>query len=478
MSTKTTKLSKETKEKFKAPASLGMPIASEKTPPHSIEAEQALIGACILEGGQESITLCIEAKLPVEAFYKPAHQIIFKALLELYEASIPVDDIILSDKLQAKNQLEEVGGHAYLNIITNKIDTPAHLTYYLHRVRDTYLLRRLIQVSVRTVEQAYSQQENLNQFLEQVEQEVFRISEDRISDAAKPLKHSIDSAVNLVNMIIQRKGELTGLPSGFVDLDKLTFGLHPQEMIVVAARPSMGKTSLAINIVEAIIVPKGNRKPQPVLMFSLEMSAEQLAMRLLCGRAKVNMSKLKDGFASAENQRDLANTAKELKNAPFWIDDSGSLTILEMRAKARRMQAQLDTKLGLIIIDYLQLLSGTDPRIIREQQISEISRGIKAMAKELNVPVIVLSQLNRESEKEKRQPRLSDLRESGSIEQDADLVLLLSKAKDTEESEEDTGASSLRRDLIIAKQRNGPTGIVPLTFVRHLTRFENYIQNT
>lgn len=273
--------------------------------------------------------------------------------------------------------------------------------------------------------------------------------------------------------MLQRKGELTGVSTGLIDLDKMTFGFHPQEMIVVAGRPSMGKTSLALRFTEAAVLPKLSQKAVPTLLFSLEMGADQLAMRLLCGRARVNMTKLRDGFLSADSQKDLVQTAKELKNAPLWIDDAGSLTILEMRAKARRMQSQLNGKLGLVVIDYLQLLSGTDSRVPREQQIAEISRGIKSMAKELKVPVVVLSQLNRESEKERRQPRLSDLRESGSIEQDADLVLLISKKKDNEE-EEDGGAPVLARELIVAKQRNGPVGTVPVSFVRNLARYDNY----
>lgn len=449
------------------------PLSSDRVAPHSVEAEQALLGSCILEGGQESITQCIEAKIAAEAFFKPAHQLIYQAMIALYEEGTPLDEIILGEKLQAKNQLEEIGGYAYLNTLTNRIDTPAYLPHYVRRVRDTYLLRRLIQASTRTIERAYVEQENLDNFLEEVEQEIFKISEARITEGAKPLKASIDDAVNLVNNMLQRKGELTGVTTGFIDLDRMTFGLHAQEMIVIAGRPSMGKTSLALNMAEAAVLPKPGRAAVPTLMFSLEMSAEQLAMRLLCGRARVNMSKLKDGFLSAENQKDLVQTAKELKASPFWIDDAGSLTILEMRAKARRIQAQLDGKLGLVIIDYLQLLSGTDPRVPREQQIAEISRGIKAMAKELKVPVVVLSQLNRESEKERRQPRLSDLRESGSIEQDADLVLLISRKKDSED-DEDAGSNVVLRELIVAKQRNGPVGAITVTFTRSLTRYENY----
>lgn len=443
-----------------------------RVPPHSLECEQALLACCIFEGGQESITACIQAKIQASSFYKPAHQTIFQVFLELYQEGTPIDDIILADRLKMKGQLEMIGDYAYINEITNRIDTPAHLPHYLQRVRDLALIRRLIRASASTIEQAYSEQENLEVFLENVEQEIFKISEDRISDSAKPLKDSIDGAVGLVHKMIQNRGALTGISTGFVDLDKLTSGLHPQEMIVVAARPSMGKTSIALNIAEAAIMANDRNKiAVPTLLFSLEMSAEQLAMRLLCSYGRVDLQKLRDGFLEKQAESDLAHAAKALRNAPLWIDDSGYITILEMRAKARRLHSQ--KALGLIVIDYLQLISVTDSRTPREQQIAEISRGIKAMAKELNVPVIVAAQLNRESEKEKRQPRLSDLRESGAIEQDADLVLLISRKKDFDQEQEDS-LNIVQRDLIVAKQRNGPVGLVHLAYNKCLTRFENY----
>lgn len=439
--------------------------------PHNIDAEKALIAACIIEGGQETLAACIEGRLKPAVFYKPAHQIIFQALLDLYHKGTPVDEIILADYLKARNQLDVIGGHAYLAEITDRIATSAHLPHYLKSVRDAGLLRELIKFSTHAIEEAYSGQDDVECFLDQVEQQIFNLGESRSVHAAKPLKDSVQDAVNLVTRMLENKGELTGVPSGFVDLDKLTFGFHPQDMIVVAARPSMGKTSLMLNMAEGAILPKDKKLAVNTLFFSLEMGADQLAMRLLCSRARVDFSKLKDGFLSADQQKNLGLAANELKLAPLWIDDSAHLTILELRAKARRMHAQ--HKLGLIIIDYLQLISGTDSRIPREQQIAEISRGVKAMAKELNVPVIIAAQLNRESEKEKRQPRVSDLRESGSIEQDADMVMLLSKKKDTND-EEDMASPVVLRDLILAKHRNGPVGMITITFLKGLTRFENY----
>lgn len=449
--------------------------SSERIVPHSIDSEQALLACCIIDGGRESITVCIEGKIRPDSFFKPAHQLIYEALINLYESGTPVDEIILAEKLKASGVLEDVGGHTYITEITDRIATTAHLPHYLERVRDTALLRRLIRTATRTIEDAYSPQTDVDQFLERVEQEIFVISEDRITDSAKPISESMDSAVSLVHNMINRKGALTGITTGFADLDKMTFGLHRQEMIVVAARPSMGKTAIMLNMAEAAVLPpQGKGKPAPTLIFSLEMSSEQLAMRLLCSRGRINMTKLKDGFLPAESQRELSRAAKELKEAPIWIDDSAYLTILELRAKARRVASQYGG-LGCVVIDYLQLISGTDPRMPREQQIAEISRGVKAMAKELNVPVVIGAQLNRESEKERRQPRLSDLRESGAIEQDADLVLLISKKKDFNE-DEDRAASIVLRDLIVAKQRNGPVGVVPLAYTKNLTRFENYTE--
>jgi replicative DNA helicase len=276
--------------------------------------------------------------------------------------------------------------------------------------------------------------------------------------------------VKIIHKLLEKGGEISGLSSGFKDLDGYTWGFHPQELIVLAARPSMGKTSLALNMAEAAVLPKrGKAAAMPTLVFSLEMSAEQLAMRLLCSRARVRTDRLRGGFAGRDEQERLAQTAVELKSAPLWIDDSGQLNIHELRAKARRLHSR--HTLGLIVVDYLQLVAGTDPRVQREQQISEISRGLKAMAKELRVPVIVLSQLNRESEREKREPRLSDLRESGAIEQDADVVLLLAKPSDASDGTQVAGSEA---DLIIAKQRNGPVGKVRLTFTREYTRFDDH----
>ncbi|MDR3317242.1 MAG: replicative DNA helicase [Puniceicoccales bacterium] len=441
-----------------------------RSPPFSVEFEQALLAGCIIDGGQDSIILCIQEKITPASFYLSAHQLIYQALLELFNANTSVNELIVSEKLSSRGELEKVGGYTYINAIANRIDTPAHLKHYIKRVKDFDLVRRIITVANTSIENAYGGVDDVGVFLDEVEQSIFAISEHRISDAAISLKDSISNAEHMIDRIFQRRGEVDGVASGFTDLDRLTFGLRPGEMIVVAARPSMGKTSFALNIAEHVVSPKSS-DPIPTLFFSLEMSAEQLALRMMCGRANVHVGRLRTGFLPKEDLARLSTITTELKKAPLWIDQSCGMSITEMRAKARRMYNR--HKLGLIIIDYLQLLASHDYRAPREQQISEISRGIKAMVRELSVPVLVLSQLNRDSEKEKRQPRLSDLRESGSIEQDADVVLLLSKNRDNDE-EQEVLLDIVRRDLIIAKQRNGPTGVVPLAFKKSLTRFENY----
>jgi replicative DNA helicase len=438
--------------------------------PHNLEAEAGLIGCCIMDGA-DTISRCLEKKLSAEAFYSPAHRVVFEALLGLNERQSAVDTILLNEELRSSGQLDSIGGPVFIESLANCIPTTAHAGHFIEIVQEKHLLRRLIRTATSAVEKCFDySQEGLEVFIQEIEQEIFKISEDRYTDSAQPISRAVTGAVSIIGKLLERAGQLSGVSSGFKDLDAYTWGFHPQELIVLAARPSMGKTSLALNMAEAVVLPKKDRdKPAATLVFSLEMSSEQLAMRLLCSRARVSSERLRAGFANKEEQERLAQAAVEIKTAPLWIDDSGQLNIHELRAKARRLHAR--HHLSLIVVDYLQLLSGTDAKVQREQQIAEISRGLKAMAKELNVPVIVLSQLNRESEKERRQPRLSDLRESGAIEQDADLVLLLARPKD---AKDDFSVATDSADLIIAKQRNGPVGEVRLTFIREITRFENY----
>ncbi len=443
----------------------------ERSPPYSTEAEEHVIACCLLDGS-DTVARCLEARLAGDFFYVPANRLLFEVITELYQKSTPVTLEVLAEELKTRRQLEAVGGFAYLMQVTNKIPTTAHAGYFIEKVREKHLLRELIKVATGAVEQAYSFSGGLEEFVDKVEQDLFKVTQDRVSDSAQELKESIKEANTVIAKLLMKKGELTGVTSGFKDLDAMTFGFQRQEMIIIAARPSMGKTSFALNIAEAAALPKpGKGDPVPTLIFSLEMSSAQLALRMLCARSRVNMKLLRDGLVGRDGREvnALGQAAEEFKKTPILVDDSSSLTIMEMRAKARRIYAR--KKLGLVIVDYLQLINGTDPRAPREQQVAEVSRGLKAMAKELDLPVIVLSQLNRSSEKDNRTPRLSDLRESGSIEQDADVVIMLSRPKDADEKFQ-TAANAV--DLIVAKQRNGPVGDLKLTFLQEITRFENF----
>jgi replicative DNA helicase len=464
----------------------------EREPPHSLEAEEGLLAACMLDGGQETMTLCLEARLKHDAFSKLAHQVLFQVLSDLYAKGTAIDETVVIDRLRSltvesmqwlaarskrtRNPpmdsplLEVVGGTSALLAITDRIETTAHAQFWLEIVREKWMLRRLIASAQNIVERAYTNQDKLEHFIDSVEQEIFAINEDRITDSAQEFEKAVDDAMALVGRILQGDTQ-EGILTGYIDIDKMTFGMHPGAMIVLAARPSMGKTSLGMNIAENVCLPGKGKKGANTLVFSLEMPADQLAMRMICGRAKVNMGRVRDRMISKDQMRELSRAAQELKSAPLWVDDSSGINILELRAKARRIHQR--NPLDFVMVDYLQLISGTDNRVAREQQIAEISRGIKAMAKELNIPVLVLSQLNRDSEKEKRLPRISDLRESGSIEQDADVVFLLAPNPKSEDNPTVPQASR-ERLLVIAKQRNGPTGEVPLTFIPDFTRFENY----
>ncbi|MBN1403951.1 MAG: replicative DNA helicase [Opitutales bacterium] len=460
--------------------------------PHNIDAEEALLACCIIDAA-ETLSLCQEKGLRPESFYRPAHEIIFHIIEQMRRQNVGVDQITLANALAGRtvgtlpgrerdpdsgqNLFEYLGGHALLNQITSRIESTVNASFWLDIVFEKWVLRRLIKTATSVVEGCYTNEGQLDTFIDTVEQEIFKIGQDRVSDAAIPMSKSVEDATTLINKIMSGQAS-AGTPTGYKDLDRMTFGVHKGDMIVLAARPSMGKTSLAMNIAEQMAIPRSG-DPSNVLVFSLEMGADQLAMRMLCRRARVNMRRVRDGTLGKEDMRNITTTAVEMKRAPLWIDDASHVTILELRAKARRMQSRLSRekgRLGLIVIDYLQLISGMGGNTPREQQISEISRGLKGLAKELEVPVLVLSQLNREAEKENRPPRLSDLRESGSIEQDADVVLLL--AKDRESSDKSSVPAGTRKvELIIAKQRNGPVGSVDLTFIPEYTSFENYTES-
>jgi len=443
-----------------------------RTLPHSVEAEQHVIACCLIDGS-DTIARCLESKLTENAFYDQANRLIYRKLCEIYQTKPPVDIAVLAEELRIARELDQVGGPAYLSQLSLSIPTTAQAQFFIGRVRELHLLRELIKTATGAVEQCFNYEGGLESFIDKIEQEIFSVTQDRISDAAKPVGGPMKEAVAVLHKMMDKKGELTGVSSGFKDLDSLMYGFQRQEMIVLAARPSMGKTSLALNFAEAAAMPRHGGPPTATLVFSLEMSAAQLALRLLCSRSRVNMKLLREGLLPRNDdaQTRLVEVADEFTKSPLFIDDSSHLSIMELRAKARRLHAR--TKLGLIIVDYLQLLSPTDAQVPREQQVAEASRGLKALAKELDVPVLVLSQLNRAAEKENRAPKLADLRESGSIEQDADVVLMLARPKDADEKFQVAADSA---ELIVAKQRNGPVGELKLTFLRDITRFENYTQ--
>lgn len=444
--------------------------------PANIDAEKALLAACMRENSKEVVTDCVDNKINHESFYRPAHQSIYMAILDLYRESKEVDEITVEDKLQSMGLLEETGGRAYINEVAESVGSTAFATSWMNIVKEKSLLRQLIRLSNKTIENCYEGQDDIATFLSEVESEIFTIGEAQVSDTAKPIKEPLDRVIKLINDLISKRKTDDGTRTGFVDLDRMTLGFHAGEMIVLAARPSVGKTSFAMNIAEQVAIESPqNPHPKAVLVFSLEMSSDSLAQRVLCSRAGVNMNKIRDGFASREDTQRIIDSAKEVSRAQIIVDDQGNLNILEVRAKARRVASR--HKLGLIVVDYLQLIAGMDNRASRENQIAEISRGMKAMAKELNVPVFVLSQLNRESEKEKREPRMSDLRESGAIEQDADVVMLLHRPPKEDEGVNERADDVEKIRLILAKQRNGPTGAIDLAFLRQYTRFANYTED-
>lgn len=443
----------------------------DRLPPHSIEAEQGVLG-CVLLAPNEGLGTCIEKfKRGSEVFYDLRHQVIFDQLAEMYDAKEPIDLITVQQRLKDKSQLDAVGGITYLAALPDCVPSAANLEYYLEIVREKHILRKMIQTCTAAVARVYDHEGKVDGLLDEVERDVLRISEERVESTSMSMKDLVHRAINTIEDYHARQGMLTGIGSGFHDFDKMTSGLHGGEMVVIAARPSMGKTSLVMNIVEHVVL----EQKLPVGVFSLEMTAESLVLRMLCSRSRVNMRNIRDGFLAERDFPKLTGAAGKMATAPLYIDDTAGLSILQLRAKARRMYQQYGVK--LIVIDYLQLLNASSSRIEnRQQEIAQISNGIKALAKELKVPVIVLSQLNREMEKDKnRKPRLSDLRESGAIEQDADLVALLYKPEAEKEDEDGLAQESdaIPVNLLIAKQRNGPTGDVHLTFFKGFTRFES-----
>jgi replicative DNA helicase len=436
-------------------------LLAQRLPPQSLEAEVSVLGGILLEN--EALNRVLEV-IQEGDFYRESHRKIFAAILQLYERNEPADLITLSEVLKKREEFEAVGGIEYLNSLVNSVPTAANITYYAKIVKEKSILRKLINRATEIISQGYGGSGDVDEFLDRAERSIFEISEDRIRPSFYPIKDIIKSSFKTIEKLYEKRQLITGVPTGFAKLDELTSGLQPAELIIVAGRPSMGKTAFALNIAQHAAI----EAQVPAAVFSLEMAKEQLALRMLCSEAKVDAHRLRGGFLSESDWPKLTRAAGNLSEAPIFIDDTPGLTALEMRAKSRRLKKEHN--LGLVIVDYLQLMRGRPDSDTREQEISDISRSLKSLAKELNVPVIALSQLNRRvEERGDRRPQLSDLRESGAIEQDADVIIFLYRDEVYSKSEDNKG----KAEIIIGKQRNGPTDKFELAFLDKYTCFEN-----
>ena len=399
-----------------------------------------------------------------EDFYKKAHQNIFKCILELFEKSRGVDLITLTEELNRKNILEEIGGVTYLTNIINSVPTAANIEHYIKIIEEKSILRNLINNATKIISMGYEEKEDAKILLDKAEHLIFEVSERNLGQSFVPIKEILQDSFEKIENLYHRDEFITGIPSGFDEFDDITTGFQPSELIIIAGRPGMGKTAFCMTIAQYIAVSKNI----PVALFSLEMSKSQLVQRMLCSEARVNAHNLRKGRLAESDWPTLSMAAGRLAAAPIFIDDSAGITCLEIKAKARRLKAQ--HSLGLVIIDYLQLISSSGRVENRQQEISEISRSLKGLARELNVPIIAVSQLSRAVEQRiERRPRLSDLRESGAIEQDADLVVFLYREEYYKTKTEKKGIA----EVIISKQRNGPTGQVDLAFINEYAKFEN-----
>jgi len=445
-----------------------MATVVDKPLPHSQEAEKAVLGAILLD--QRLFDQAAEL-LTAEDFYIEAHQKIFLSMARLSTRSEAIDTVTLREELMKEGKLETAGGTAYVASLVDGVPRLANVEQYAQIVKDKAHLRKLIDMTSRILERSFSGQEETADLLDDAERSIFEIGQERMNSGFVGLAEIIKNTWSHIQILEQKKELITGLATGFTELDELTSGFQPSDLIILAARPGMGKTSLALNIAQHVSIESS----ACVGIFSLEMAAEQLVMRLLCSEARVDSHKIRSGFISRDDWRKLGDAMKQLAEAKIFIDDTPGISILEMRSKGRRLKAEHG--LDLVIVDYLQLMSGSTGSRMRpenrQQEISTISRSLKALAKELKIPVLAISQLSRAPEQRRgdHKPQLSDLRESGSIEQDADVVLFVYREDlyRKDESEEDTGIA----EIIIGKQRNGPTGTIKLAFIDQWTKFEN-----
>jgi replicative DNA helicase len=439
--------------------------ALRKVPPQSLDAEESVLGGILLD--MHALDRVIEV-LGVDDFYRETHRKILRAMLALSEKGEPIDLVTLTDTLRARGELQEVGGATYLAELVEKVPSAANITHYARIVREKAVLRSLINVSNEIASRCYSGEEDIERFLDEAERLIFDVSEKRVRPSFFKMGDMIMDTIKTIEKLFERKELVTGVPTGFIDLDRLTAGLQSSDLIIVAARPSVGKTAFVLNIAQHVALHANIG----VGIFSLEMSKEQLVLRMLCSEARVDNAKVRTGYLGERDFPRLAMAAGRLAEAPIYIDDTPAQNVLELRAKARRLKREAN--IGLVIIDYLQLMRGLDAQENRTQELSEISRSLKSLAKELDIPVIALSQLNRQVEQRAdKRPVMSDIRESGSIEQDSDVILFIYRDEVYKPDSQDEGVA----EIIIGKQRNGPTGTVRLAFRKEYTRFDNLVEN-
>lgn len=447
------------------------PGRAERVPPHSNEAEQAVLGAMLVDS--EAVGMALEVLRESRRFYSPAHRRIFAVIAELFEKSKPADITTVADELERQGHLENTGGRGYLADLAAGIASAANVEHWATIVLEKGTMRDMISASTEIIAGCYRQDETVEEMLDGAEQKIFSISEGRLRTDFTSVKELVPSTFEKIEEYKESKGGLVGEPTGFTDLDEVTAGFHSGDLIIIAGRPSMGKSALTLNIAENFCLQTG----KAAAFFSLEMSKEQLALRLLCGKAKVSSHRLRTGKMSDSDWSKLSSAAGPLTAIDFYIDDTASMSVLQMRAKSRRLAARTD--LGMIIVDYMQLMTGSRHAENRQQEISMISRGLKGLARELGVPVVACSQLSRGVEmRPNKRPMLADLRESGAIEQDADLVMFVYReeyylSKELKPDDHKLLEAEGKAEIIVAKQRNGPTGIVYLSFLKDFARFEN-----
>ncbi len=436
-----------------------------------------MLGSILLDGGAINKVLDLFSNDGSD-FYHPGHAGIFKSMVDLFDSSSPIDTVTIIDHFKDSHLLDSLGGLSYIGQIAESTPTAANVVYYARIVKEKSILRQLIAAATEIVQNGFAERESVGEILDEAESVIFRIAKSMSIKNYYPVKELVGHAFETIEELYEKKSHITGVPTGYKDLDTLTAGMQSSDLIVVAGRPGMGKTAFALNVAENCAINDGN----PVAVFSMEMSKEQLTQRMLSSRAKVNLQKIRSGQLREEDWTSLTTAVGTLYEAPIYIDDTPAQTVLEVRAKARRMRDEFGVK--LFIVDYLQLMRGLASNDSREQEISYISRGLKALAKELNVPVMALSQLSRKTEergRESSRPRLSDIRESGAIEQDADVVMFVYREgvyKKCECPRDDVCTCGLRKgaEVIVEKQRNGPTGTVKLTFFGEFARFEDQVQ--